>query len=379
MSEKEMATLHTWLVDPMEPQVAAVVERIRRAPDVKHVAIMPDVHLAKEVTIGTVMATERLLYPQAVGGDIGCGMLAVALDARAEKLEDPAVAGRILNELGRAVPTMRRHRNAVAHWPEELEAGNLSQPSLVAAARDEGRLQLGTLGGGNHFVELQADEEGRLWLMIHSGSRSMGQEIWSHHMAKAEAVGSGLRVLDFEKPDGQAYAADMQWARRYADANRRAMAKSVESVAEEVMGCVLDWATLITVDHNHVVREAHFGRELWVHRKGAMPAALGAAGVLPGSMGTESFHVEGLGCAESLQSSAHGAGRKMSREQARKGVSDHALQRQMEGVWYDYRAARQLREEAPAAYKDIRAVLRAQGELVKVRRRLRPVVNYKGR
>src|SRR5207245_10588763 len=129
----------------LEPQVRAVVERIRRAPDVKHVAIMPDVHLAKEVTVGTVMATERLLYPQAVGGDIGCGMLAVALDVRAEKLDDPALAGRILNEFGRAVPTMRRHRNAVARWPEELEAEQLSHPSLVAVARDEGRLQLGTL------------------------------------------------------------------------------------------------------------------------------------------------------------------------------------------------------------------------------------------
>ena len=378
MSEKELATLHTWLVEPMEPQVAAVVERIRRAPDVRHVAIMPDVHLAKEVTVGTVMATERLLYPQAVGGDIGCGMLAVAFDARAEKLDDPALAGRMLNELGRAVPTMRRHRNAAARWPVELEPVQLSHPSLAAAARDEGRVQLGTLGGGNHFVELQADEESRLWLMIHSGSRSMGQVIWSHHIAKAELVGSGLRVLNFEKPEGQAYATDMQWARRYADANRRAMAFSVEAAAQEVLECGLNWSTLITVDHNHAQRELHFGEELWVHRKGAMPAAHGAAGVLPGSMGTESFHVEGLGYAEALQSSAHGAGRRMSREQARKGVSDHALQRQMEGVWYDYRAARQLREEAPAAYKDIREVLRAQHELVKMTRRLRPLLNYKG-
>jgi len=378
MSEKELATLHTWLIEPMETQVAAVVERLRRAPDVKHVAIMPDVHLAKEVTVGTVMATERLLYPQAVGGDIGCGMLAVALNARAEELEDAAVAGRFLNALGRAVPTMRRHRNAAARWPEILEPGQLSHSSLATAARDEGKLQLGTLGGGNHFIELQADGDDRLWLMIHSGSRSMGQAIWSHHMAKTEPVGSGLRVLDYEKPEGQAYAADMQWARRYANANRRAMALSVEAVAQEVIGCGVDWTTLVSVDHNYAQRESHYGQELWVHRKGAMPAALGAAGVLPGSMGTGSFHVEGLGCAQSLQSSAHGAGRRLSREQARKTVSHHALQRQMEGVWYDYRAAGHLREEAPAAYKDVRAVLRAQGELVKLRRVLKPVINYKG-
>jgi len=378
MSEKELASLHTWLIDPMEPQVAAVVERLRRSPDVKHVAIMPDVHLAKEVTVGAVMASEHLLYPQAVGGDIGCGMLAVALHAKAENLDDPSVAGRLLNALGRAVPTMRRHRNAVAPWPHDLEASQLSHPTLVAAARDEGKLQLGTLGGGNHFIELQADETDRLWLMIHSGSRSMGQVICSHHLAKAELVGSGLRVLDYDRPEGRAYAADMQWARRYADANRRVMARSVEVAAQEVLRYELDWSTLINVDHNHAQLESHFGQELWVHRKGAMPAAFGAAGVLPGSMGTESFHVQGLGCEESLQSSAHGAGRKLSREQARKTVSHHALQRQMEGVWYDYRNAGFLREEAPAAYKDIRAVLRAQRQLVKITRVLRPVLNFKG-
>jgi len=273
---------------------------------------------------------------------------------------------------------MRRHRNAVADWPQELEPSQLSHPSLAAAARDEGRLQLGTLGGGNHFIELQADEEDRLWLMIHSGSRSMGQTICSHHMAKTDPAGSGLRVLDFDRSQGRAYAADMHFARRYADANRRAMAKSLEAVAHEILACSLDWSTLITVDHNHAQRELHFGQELWVHRKGAMPAAIGAAGVLPGSMGTESFHVEGLGCQDALQSSAHGAGRKLSREQARKSVSHHALQRQMEGVWYDYRLSEQLRDEAPAAYKDIKAVLRAQTDLVKVTRALQPVLNYKG-
>jgi tRNA-splicing ligase RtcB len=379
MNKENLATLHTWLVEPMEKEVSAVVERLRRAPDVKHVAIMPDVHLAKEVTVGTVMATERLLYPQAVGGDIGCGMLAVALDARADRLADPMLAGRILNTLGRTVPTMRRHRNAAARWPEELEAMRLSHPTLEAAARDEGRLQLGTLGGGNHFVELQTDEEGYLWLMIHSGSRSMGQLIWAHHMARTVAAGSGLRTLDWETDAGRAYVQDMEWARRYADENRRAMASAVARVAEEVLGNGLDWFSLIAVDHNHVVRESHFGQELWVHRKGAMPASLGAAGILPGSMGTLSYHVEGLGCAEALKSSAHGAGRKMSREVARRSVSGHAFERQMEGVWYDFRAAQQLREEAPAAYKDVRAVLRAQGELVKVWRVLRPVVSFKGK
>jgi tRNA-splicing ligase RtcB len=325
------------------------------------------------------MATQRLLYPHAVGSDIGCGMLAVGLQARAEQLEDPGLAGRLLREIGRAVPAMRRHRRFTVRWPSELEVMKLSHPSLEAAAREEGRLQLGTLGGGNHFVELQADEEERLWLMIHSGSRSMGQIICEHHKARAEPAPFGLKVLDFEKEAGRAYAQDVQWARRYAEENRRAMARAVAQACGDLLGCEMDWSALIAVDHNHVEREMHLGCELWVHRKGAMPASAGSAGVLPGSMGTESFHVEGLGCAEALQSSAHGAGRAMSRESARKSVSDHAFQRQMEGVWYDYRATRHLREEAPATYKDIRAVLRAQRELVKVTRRLRPVMSFKGR
>jgi len=174
------------------------------------------------------------------------------------------------------------------------------------------------------------------------------------------------------------YLRDVAWARRFADESRRAMAAEVGAVMEKAASARLCWETVITTDHNHVSLERHGGRDLWVHRKGAMPAGAGQPGVLPGSMGSSSFHVEGRGHEAALCSSAHGAGRALSRTAARGKVTERELRRQMEGVWYDYRLSERLRDEAPAAYKDIKAVLRAQRDLVKVTRVLRPVLNYKG-
>ena len=206
----------------------------------------------------------------------------------------------------------------------------------------------------------------------------MGPAIRDHHLGLGEDVGGGLRALDATSDQGARYLRDAAWARRFADESRRAMAVEVGTVIETTLGARLCWDTVITTDHNHVSREHHGERELWVHRKGAMPARLGESGVLPGSMGSLSFHVEGRGHEPALCSSAHGAGRALSRTAAREKVTERELRRQMEGVWYDYRIANRLRDEAPAAYKDIRAVLRAQKELVKVTRTLRPVLNYKG-
>jgi tRNA-splicing ligase RtcB len=206
----------------------------------------------------------------------------------------------------------------------------------------------------------------------------MGPAIRDHHLRDGEDVGGGLRALDASSDQGARYINDAAWARRFADASRRAMAKDVGTVLQNTLGARLCWVTVITTDHNHVSLEHHGGRELWVHRKGAMPAGLGQAGVLPGSMGSASFHVEGRGHEAALCSSAHGAGRALSRTAARAKVTDREFRRQMEGVWYDFRLSEKLRDEAPAAYKDIKTVLRAQRDLVKVTRVLRPVLNYKG-
>jgi len=340
MSERLLAPIRTWLAAPMNHDVSEAIERLRRAPDVQQIAVMPDVHLAADVCIGVVVATSRLIYPQAVGGDIGCGMLAVGFDVEATALKDPETAGRVLAGLGRAVPARRRNRRAAITPPSDLATAMLSHPSLEAIRRDEGVIEFATLGSGNHFIELQGDEDGRLWLMIHSGSRGIGPAVRDHHMGQGEDVGGGLRALDATSDQGAEYLGDASWARRFADASRRAMAEEAGKVIEAVLGARLCWDTVITTDHNHVSLEHHGGRELWVHRKGAMPAGLGHAGVLPGSMGSASFHVEGRGDEAALCSSAHGAGRALSRTAAWAKVTERELRRQMEGVWYDYRLAK---------------------------------------
>ena len=378
MTESSLAPMRTWLAAPMDHDVSEAIERLRHAPDVQQIAVMPDVHLAADVCIGVVVATSHLIYPQAVGGDIGCGMLAVAFDAEATALQDPETAGRVLAGLGRAVPARRRNRRSSITRPAHLDAVELSDPSLETRRRNEEVIEFATLGSGNHFIEFQADEDSRLWLMVHSGSRGIGPAIRDHHLDHAQKLVGGLRALDASTDQAAMYLRDAEWARRFADASRRAMAIEVGTVTERTLGACLCWETVITTDHNHVSLERHGGRELWVHRKGAMPAGLGQTGVLPGSMGSSSFHVEGRGHEAALCSSAHGAGRALSRTAARAKVTERELRRQMAGIWYDYRLSEKLRDEAPSAYKDIRTVLRAQRDLVKVIRVLRPVLNYKG-
>jgi tRNA-splicing ligase RtcB len=378
MVESPLAPLYTWLVEPLKGEVQEALARLRRASDMQHVAVMPDVHLAGDVCIGVAIGTTRLIYPQAVGGDIGCGLLAVPFDIGAERVGDPAIAGKVLAALEHAVPARRWNRRAIIDPPRDVVDDALSHPTLDAVWRREGTLEFATLGSGNHFAELQADDEGRLWLMVHSGSRAMGPAIRDHHLKHAEAAGSGLRAIEASSSQGRAYLHDASWARRFAAANRLQIAMNIGTVLAAAVGAALQWELAITTDHNHVESEQHGGGTLWVHRKGAMAAAHGQLGALPGSMGTVSFHVQGRGCAAALCSSAHGAGRLMSRTEARRSVNARELHRQMSGVWYDYRHAEKLRDEAPSAYKDIRAVARAQRELVKIVRVLRPVLNYKG-
>lgn len=378
MSDTRHAPMRAWLTAPLIHDVSEALERLRRAPDVQHLAVMPDVHLATDVCIGVVVATSHLIYPQAVGGDIGCGMFAVALDIDAAALSSPGNAGKVLAGIRRAVPARRRNRNSVIGQPAAVAGASLSHRSIESIRRDEGALEFATLGSGNHFLEIQADEENRLWLMVHSGSRVLGQAIRDHHLSRGEPVDHGLRILDASSTAGAEYLHDAGCARRYAHASRRAIAEQVGHVLASTLGSKVCWETAITTDHNHVARERFGDRDLWIHRKGAMPAHAGERGLLPGSMGNLSFHVEGRGHEPALCSSAHGAGRAMSRAEARSRISERELRRQMEGVWYDARLAAQLRDEAPSAYKDIRSVLRAQTQLVKVTRTLRPILNYKG-
>lgn len=368
-----------WLAGPLPSDCRVALQRLATADDVVHLAVMPDVHLVEEVCNGVAVATSESIYPQAVGSDIGCGIVAVAADSTAEPLENEPVSRRILNRLSEHIPGNRHPAvTAAAELPEELARERLSNDRLTKLAERDGRVQLGTLGRGNHFVELQRDFEGRLWVMIHSGSRGIGQAISQWHLDRARQVNRQRLVFVSASSDaGQQYLHDMAWARRYASANRRAMLRIVEVVLCDVVGCRLDWSSLIESDHDHLIREQHFGRDLWVHRKGAQPASLDQPGLIPGSMGTRSYLVRGRGCAESLNSSSHGAGRAMSRSIARQQIGQRQLLREMHGVWFDDQRSDQLRDEAPSAYKDVQTVMRAQRDLTAIVRELRPVLVYK--
>lgn len=375
------ARIESWTSESLEPSARAMIERASQLDDVVHIAVLPDAHAANDVCVGTVMATRRLIYPSAVGGDIGCGMLAIAFDVEASALSDGQRAGEVLRALAERIPASRRSRRNSLSMPDDLCA-SMSHDELNAIARSEGSIQLGTLGAGNHFVELQSDEDDRLWLMLHTGSRAIGQAVRAHHMAQcklAERYEHGrLPYLDACTEAGRAYLEDAAWAGRFARANRDAIATQVIEILKESLDAVPLESTRIECDHNHVRRELHFDQWIYVHRKGAIRAESDDVGVVPGSMGTLSYHVRGRGHPPALKSGAHGAGRRFSRAQARARFTSADLKHQMRRVWFDPRQSASLRDESPHAYKDVRGVMQAQRELVELTRTLRPVLVYKG-
>ncbi len=350
-----------WVPGPVSKEVRRAIDRLASAGDVVRVAVMPDVHFAEEVCVGIAVATRDRIYPAAIGGDIGCGVDALPLGVEAEPVD--AVARRLLEGFSRAVPAER--------GPGEVLDLPWSDERLARHAAREGRLQLGTLGSGNHFLELSRDDAGGLWMLVHSGSRAIGPAVARLHLEGGLVDPTGLRYVVGE--EREALLADLDSAEAWALANRRVIRRR----ALEVMGELLPISPgeAIVCSHNHVRREG----ELWIHRKGAIPAGEGVAGVIPGSMGAPSYIVEGRGLAAALASSSHGAGRQMSRAEAHARIGVRELEVQMRGVWFDERRVRELVDEAPGAYKDIGRVMKAQRELTRIVGRLRPVLNFKGR
>jgi tRNA-splicing ligase RtcB len=373
-----MGDLRIWHDGPLPNGVKASAQRLADSEGVRCVALMPDAHLAEDVCVGTVVGTSSTLYPNAVGGDIGCGVAAIAFDAEADRVRDRRVAARLLAGLYERIPFVRHRRTDCPPLSDVLRDRPLSSPGLEKARRREAETQLGTIGSGNHFIELQEDEAGQLWLMLHSGSRGLGQAIRDHHLGRCRSGRLGLRFVEADSSAGREYLADLDWALAYADLNRRRMM----DVAVDLLGRIADAPPMadsyVRCHHNHVRRETHGRETLWVHRKGAIPAALGEVGLIPGSMGTASVHVVGLGHEGALGSCAHGAGRRLSRSDARRRISVKQLAREAGAVLFDHRLAVSLRDEAPSAYKDIRSVLAAQRDLARITRRLRPVLVYKG-
>lgn len=370
----QKATINKWLSHKLDPEIERRLQRMASAKDISEVAVMPDVHIAGDVCNGTVVATISRIYPQTVGGDIGCGYLAVALHSELDFV-DERLAALILDGLYQTVP-LNKHASK-----RELKfSTKLSSSALLKASLREGSVQLGTLGRGNHFVELQRDVGGTFWLLIHSGSRAMGQLISSFHSRHASVdSASGLKYVDVDSKAGQDLIGDFEWTRKYAATNRESMLDQIRVGVLEPLGFRIDSESMIHLDHNHVQLETHDDEWLWVHRKGAQRLLPGQTSVIPGSMGTASHLVQGRGNRASLNSCSHGAGRKFSRAEARRRLSPSELVREMKDVWFDQRQLSRLVDESPSAYKDIRKVMKCQKDLVKIVNTLEPILNFKGR
>lgn len=372
-----MSEMRTWSHGPLDPLVRTSIERLARLEDVRQMAIMPDAHVAGRVCVGAVIATSRLIYPEAIGGDIGCGYSGVALDAPADALRDPGVAPRVFERL-RALAPYLRHRSLSSSpgVSDDIRRSVAGRPRVMATLERDGRIELGTLGRGNHFLEFQSDEEGRLWVLVHSGSRAFGQAISREHTPTSRGT-RRIEPVDSATDAGAELLADHAAARAFARENRRLLVDAACAAASAALRAPPIDGTRFDTDHNHVVREQHGDIPLWIHRKGANLAEKGYFNVIPGSMGSRSFHVRGRGVAESLLSSSHGAGRSLTRSEAARRISPRALNVQLGEVLVEPALRGRLLEEAPSAYKDIDAVMRAQRDLVKIERRLRSILVYR--
>jgi tRNA-splicing ligase RtcB len=385
---------------PFEEGARKQVANVARMPFVHHhVAVMPDVHAGIGATVGSVIATSGAIIPAAVGVDIGCGMIAARLDLVAEDLPDSLAAVRSAIEAavphGRSDKGGRGDRGA---WRDRLPADVVSAWAPLAAGHAvlvdkhpkaghaRPTAQLGTLGTGNHFIEVCLDEAGAVWVMLHSGSRGQGNTIGSYFIEKARQE---MRRWMIDLPDRDLaylpegsvlfddYVAAVGWAQEYARQNRAVMlARTVAAIATALGRPVTAQAEAVNCHHNYVAREHHFGKEVLVTRKGAVRAREGDLGIIPGSMGARSYIVRGKGNAESFHSCSHGAGRVMSRTEAKRRftVEDQALA--TAGV--ECRKDADVIDEIPMAYKDIDAVMAAQADLVEVVHTLRQVVCVKG-
>jgi tRNA-splicing ligase RtcB len=358
-----------------------------------HVAAMPDVHLGIGATVGSVIATQRAIIPAAVGVDIGCGMCAARTTLRADDLDEKHLKS-VFAQISRDVPVGRdQHReprapaDAAQPFAAGLDAILAKHPKLKGKA-DKARdwvFQLGSLGGGNHFIELCLDEAGRAWVMLHSGSRGIGNRIGTYFIERAreravrmnrELPDRDLAWLDEGSPEFDDYMEALNWAQDYARTNREVMLRLVLAAMRRHLRPFEVTAEAVNCHHNYVEREHHFEADVWVTRKGAIRARAGDLGIIPGSMGAKSYIVRGRGNAESFESCAHGAGRKMSRTAAQKQFTAADLVAQTQGVIC--RKDSGVVDEIPGAYKSIDSVMENQADLVEVVHTLKQVLCVKG-
>lgn len=370
----------------IEAEAIAQIENTSRMPFLfKHVAVMPDCHFGKGSTVGTVLPTIGAIIPAAVGVDIGCGMIATRTDLQIGDIQ--ALLPKIRAGIERRIPMSAGRFNpkispSAQKRIEILEA----EPGVETANRlsPNWREQLGTLGGGNHFIELCVDENRNVWVTLHSGSRGVGNKIGNFYikMAQGECAKAFIQLPD---PDlaylventapFDAYIRDLRWAQHFALLNREEMMDRVLTELEHTVSA-FGIMEKINCHHNFTQIENHFGTDIWVTRKGAIEASAGKYGMIPGSMGTNSYIVSGKGCKMSFNSAPHGAGRRMSRAKAKASFTMQDFDAAMVGI--EHRREEGLIDELPQAYKDIDHVIENASELVEVVTKLKQVLNVKG-
>jgi tRNA-splicing ligase RtcB len=380
------ADILSWVNHALSTDEHNMLRNVSRLPCLyKHVALMPDAHLGIGSMVGSVVATKDAVIPATVGVDIGCGMAAIKTPFKSSILE-----GRLKDlrhQIERTIPVgFNEHKEAVDEslaWEGWKSFDKLHKG--VQHRKGKAMKQLGTLGGGNHFLEVCLDTEDYVWLMLHSGSRNIGNEVASRHIETAKSLHKLSELPDPNlayfiqgTEEFKNYWRDLEWSQAYAFKNREIMMKRLLKQFNRMFNDGEDFTPEISVNchHNYVSPEIHFGEEVYVTRKGAIRADQGMYGIIPGSMGAKSFIVSGLGNAQSFNSCSHGAGRKMSRTAAKKAFTREDLERQTAGV--ECRKDAGVIDEIPSAYKDIDEVMRNQSDLVEVVAQLKQVVCVKG-
>jgi tRNA-splicing ligase RtcB len=379
--------------DTIEPEARQQIMKTAQMPFVfKHVAVMPDCHFGKGATVGTVLPTDGAIIPAAVGVDVGCGMIAVRTPLKRSDIASPAG---IRAGIERRIPMSAGKNNTKVTESASARIATLEHLAKTTQATPDQydgnwRLALGTLGGGNHFIELAEDENGAAWVTLHSGSRGVGNKIGTHYIRVARDVCNKLRVklpdsdlayLPEGHPAFEAYLRDLQWAQQFAFHNRNEM---MDRVMTEMSFALFNEdghrsemeLQRINCHHNFTQRENHFGRSIWITRKGAIMARKDNWAMIPGSMGTRSYIVVGKENEMSFHSAPHGAGRRYSRTKARKLFNMDDLSKAMEGI--EYRCSSVLLDEIPSAYKDIDQVMENARDLVEVKYVLKQFINVKG-
>jgi tRNA-splicing ligase RtcB len=376
----------SWANHAFSYEEQSMLRNVSRLPCLfKHVALMPDAHLGKGSMVGSVIATKEAVIPATVGVDIGCGMMAVKTPFKSGILDGKLKDLRLAIE--EAIPVgFNAYKESVdesSHWSGWNDFGELHEG--VQNRKAKAMNQLGTLGGGNHFIEVCLDTENVVWLMLHSGSRNIGKELAERHISTAKSLWrlSELPAPDLAyfiqgTPEFAAYWKDLKWAQTYAMKNREIMMARLLKVFNKMFNHRQPFKPELAVNchHNYVALERHYGEEVFVTRKGAINAATDTYGIIPGSMGSKSFIVKGRGSAESFNSCSHGAGRKMSRSAAKRAFTRDDLAKQTAGV--ECRKDQGVLDEIPGAYKSIEAVMKNQEDLVEIVAEVKQVVCVKG-